>query len=359
MFDRTLPVARSIRLRIVYVLGMALVCVLFPSANARADDKPKPFVEPPSTVSPEAAAYLKSLPGPSARPIAPAPDDLAGWKRLQEKREAEAEPRVAAFVKRYQPTITERKIGGVPVLDIKPRGWKDNGKALVYAHGGAYTTFSARSTLPSALVAAAATGLRVISIDYALAPAAKWPRITDEVLVVFRGLEAEGLPAKMLAFYGDSAGGGLVAGATLKMRDKGLTMPAALVLWSPWSDIGEHGDTFATLKHAEPTYTYEKHLKNAAAAYADPNEHKHPYVSPVYGDYAKGFPPTLIQGGTREIFLSNFVRHYRALDTAGQHAVLDLYEGMPHVFQSRLADAPEGKAALAKMKGFLERHLGR
>ena len=62
---------------------------------------------------------------------------------------------------------------------------------------------------------------------------------------------------------------------------------------------------------------------------------RHPYVSPVYGDYSQGFPPTLIQGGTREIFLSNFVRHYRALDDAGVEVELDLYEGMPHVFQGK------------------------
>lgn len=350
--------ASSIRVIVGISLSMALGWPLFSPAVAPAGEKTKPFVEPPSTVSPEAAKYLKTLLGPSARPLAPAPDDLAGWKRLQHQREIEAEPRVEAFIKRYQPAIAERKIGGVPVLDIKPKGWKDNGKALVYAHGGAYTTFSARSTLPSALVAADATGLRVISIDYTLAPAAKWPTVIDEILAVFQGLAKEGLPAKNLGFHGDSAGGGLVAGATLKMRDKGLSMPAALVLWSPWSDLAEEGDTFSTLKHAEPTYTYEKHLKNAAAAYAEPKDHKHPYVSPVYGDYAKGFPPTLIQGGTREIFLSLFVRHYRAIDSAGQVAVLDLYEGMPHVFQSRLADAPEGKAALAKMKAFLDRHLG-
>jgi monoterpene epsilon-lactone hydrolase len=47
-----------------------------------------------------------------------------------------------------------------------------------------------------------------------------------------------------------------------------------------------------------------------ADAYADPKDQKHPYVSPVYGDYTKGFPPTLIQGGTKEIFLSNFIRQY-------------------------------------------------
>jgi len=65
----------------------------------------------------------------------------------------------------------------------------------------------------------------------------------------------------------------------------------------------------------------------------------------------------LIQGGTREIFLSNFVRLYQALDTAGQRAVLDIYEGMPHVFQVKAPQSPETVTALKKMDTFLMQHL--
>ena len=162
---------------------------------------------------------------------------------------------------------------------------------------------------------------------------------------------------KDIAIYGDSAGGGLAAGSVLKMRDQGMGMPAAVVLWSPWSDITETGDTYVTLKHAEPSYIYENVLKPSANAYADPKDQKHPYVSPVYGDYTKGFPPTLIQGGTKEIFLSNFVRHYQALDAAGQTVKLDLYEGMIHVFMVAIPDSPESKLALSKVDAFLKEHL--
>ena len=110
-------------------------------------------------------------------------------------------------------------------------------------------------------------------------------------------------------------------------------MPAAVVLWSPWSDITETGDAYITLKDTDPTLFYPDSLSNAAAAYAAPADQTHPYVSPVYADYSLGFPPTLIQVGTKEIFLSNAVRHYQALDQAEQEVKLDLYEGMWHVFQ--------------------------
>jgi len=65
----------------------------------------------------------------------------------------------------------------------------------------------------------------------------------------------------------------------------------------------------------------------------------------------------LIQGGTKEVFLSNLVRLYQALDTAGQTVKLDIYEGTPHVFQIRLPQSPESVAAITKMDGLLRKYL--
>jgi acetyl esterase/lipase len=344
-------------MRIAAITALVIL-VLALSAQDRPD-RDKPFVGVADTVSPEARKYLESLTDPATLPAWPAPGDLAGWKRAWEAGEAESAARVRDTLKRYGPTVEKRTIGGIGVLSIKPKGWKDNGKLLVHLHGGAYTMYSARSRLQSSVPAAHATGLRVLSVDYTVAPRGKWPKVTDEVLAVLAGLCKEGRRLKDIALYGESAGGGLAAGSVLKMRDKGLGLPAAIVLWSPWADITNRGDSAVTMRHFDPLYRYEKHLKNAADAYAPARDQKHPYVSPVYGDYSKGFPPTLIQGGTRELFLSHFVRLYRAIDGGGGTAVLDLYDGMPHVFQMRLemADAPETRAALKKMATFLKRHL--
>jgi acetyl esterase/lipase len=125
--------------------------------------------------------------------------------------------------------------------------------------------------------------------------------------------------------------------------------------------VGHHRDGrhLRDLEERRAEYRYDQILKPAADAYADPQDQKHPYVSPVYGDYTRGFPPTLIQGDTKEIFLGNFVRQYRALGTAGQTVKLDLYEGMPHVFRGQLSDAPGSKLALKNMREFLWLHLGK
>ena len=92
-------------------------------------------------------------------------------------------------------------------------------------------------------------------------------------------------------------------------------------------------------------------------AYADPSDQKKPYVSPVYGNFTKGFPPTLIQVGTKEIILSDSVRLYQSLDQAGIPVKLDVYEGMPHVFQTILNNTTESDLAISKTIDFLRGYL--
>lgn len=328
-------------------------------AQSRIDtlrDQPAFYV--PSTISQQWQDALKTWTGPTDETF-PAPDDIDGWRQLQREGDRFIGRMTEPLMAQYQPTIAEHDLGGVQVLDIKPKDWQDDGRVLVYTHGGAYTFNSARSTLSSSVPVAAATGVRVISVNYTLAPHARWDQVTDEVVSVVQALHAEGHEWTTIAMYGDSAGGGLAAGSILKMRDRGIGMPAALFLWSPWADITQTGDTYQTLADADPLLVYPRQLERSAAAYADPADQKNPYVSPVYGDFTKGFPPTLIQVGTKEIFLSNSVRLYRALDQAGIPAVLDVYEGMPHVFQGIMPDSPESRTAFDKANRFVNQYLGR
>ena len=97
---------------------------------------------------------------------------------------------------------------------------------------------------------------------------------------------------------------------------------------------------------ADPILNYALMLSSSAQAYANGLRLDDPRVSPLYADLAKGMPPTLIQEGTRTIFLSTSVRLYRKLDESGQQVVIDMYEGMPHVFQ----DFPIAEACIAIRK---------
>jgi epsilon-lactone hydrolase len=310
----------------------------------------------PETISQGAQKILRNITTQMPEFVTPGANDIEGWKNLNKQISALSTAQSQSLVDSYDSNITSTKLGNVKVLDIKPANWTDNGKILVYVHGGGYTILGANSTLNNSVPMANATGLRVISIDYSLAPSSKWNQITSEVLSVIQALKDQGYSLDNIAMYGDSAGGGLVASSVLKMRDEGIGIPSALVLWSPWTDVSGTGDTYSTLKWADP-FISEIMLKNMGGAYADPTDQKKPYVSPVYGNFTKGFPPTLIQVGTKEIILSDSVRLYQSLDQAGIPVKLDVYEGMPHVFQTILNNTTESDLAISKTIEFLREYL--
>ncbi|WP_372572323.1 alpha/beta hydrolase [Ruegeria jejuensis] len=313
----------------------------------------------PSTISQEAALYLEALSQRPASPPMPSADQVEIWEAVQAQVTAAFFPNYDAAIARFGVAVEEQQINGVPVVSVTPPNWTDNGKVVVYTHGGGYTFMTAKTTLNASASVAAESGLRVVSVDYTLAPQSKWEATTAEVVAVVQGLLDEGYAMDDIAIYGDSAGGALAAGSVLRMRDEGMGMPAAVVLWSPWSDIDTaKGDTYQTLKAHDPLLKIDGMLVPMALAYADKEDFTNPYVSPIYGDYSIEYPPTLIQGGTREAFLSNFVRHYQVLDQAGVDVTLDLYEGMPHVFQYTALDTPESKIALEKTAAFIRANLG-
>jgi monoterpene epsilon-lactone hydrolase len=313
----------------------------------------------PGTVSAEAAQSLEAIyRARKSMPVFERPRSLADWDRKNEQVSAFIAPMHLALARRLCITSSEEVLGGIPVLRIRPKDYHPDGRLLVYLHGGGYVLFSAAAVLAVPALLAAATGAEVISIDYTLAPRGDWRTVTGEVLNVWRALLAANTTAQAMAIVGDSAGGGLAAGSVLRMRDEGLALPAALHLLSPWSDLAEGGDSYETLSAADPSLDAQS-LSWAAAAYADPGDQRHPYVSPVYGDYSRPFPPTLIQVGTREIFLSHAVRQYQAIRAGGHVAILDVYEGMPHVHQGSIPEAPESRTAIARAAEFLDGYLTR
>ena len=337
-------------------VALAAITIAMPGT---AKERPMRY-EVPETVSTEAKLALQqsyALLSQIAQAPQSAPLTDKDWDERNARAEAVIGPIVAANAEALGVTVTDDTIGCVRVLRIRPPGYTPRSRTLLYAHGGGYVLFSARTSMTVPALMAVASGDEVVSIDYTLAPHGNWQTATDEVIAVYRGTLATRQPDQ-IGLLGDSAGGGLVAGAVLKMRDQQLPLPGALYLLSPWSDITSAGDSYSTLAAADPTLSADS-LGWGANAYATPADQKNPYVSPVYGDYSRPFPPTLIQGGTREIFLSHFVRHYQAIRGGGHAAVLDLYEGMPHVFQALAPGVPETSVSMKRAAEFFDAHLAR
>lgn len=342
---------------VVYTSYLFLPLTVF-SQDADNDNNTAKSIYIPQSISNESKDFLKDFSQFASVLVTPSPDNLREWQALNQQITPMFSEMSKPIVDMYQPNVSATELGGIKVFDIKPRDWIDDGRVLVFVHGGGFTSLSANSTLGFTVPVANETGLRVISIDYTLAPTSKWNQTTDEIVSVVQALvKDQGYSMNDIAMYGDSAGGNIVVGSVLKMRDDGMRIPAAIVLWSPWVDLTGKGDSYKTMEGDDPFSSYNATLKNMAGAYAHSSEQENPYASPVYGDYTAGFPPTLLQLGTKEILLSDSVRLYQALEQAGIPAKLDIYEGMPHVFQGYMFNTPEANLAIDKMSNFLNEYL--
>jgi acetyl esterase/lipase len=170
---------------------------------------------------------------------------------------------------------------------------------------------------------------------------------------VYRELLHTYLPENII-ISGGSAGANLAAAITLKIRDLDLPMPAAVVLLTPEVDLTESGDSFVT--NREMDAVLKKAMPEINLLYADGHDLAHPYLSPIFADFSKGFPPTFIQAGTRDLFLSNAVRMHRALRNADIPAELHIWEGMPH---GGFGGATEDMELLLETTRFMEKYWGK
>ncbi|WP_340268649.1 alpha/beta hydrolase fold domain-containing protein [Sphingobium mellinum] len=337
--------------------GMLLGFAVYAAPATACPPNPDLRFRVPESVSRPAAEKLCAFyAAAQARPPMPPLKTLADFDRMNAAIEAQAVPASQQFADAMHVRSVRETIGGVSILRLIPPNARPGRPPLVYIHGGGYIILSALSTqvLPSLLGKAMAR--EVISIDYTLAPRGNVNTISDQVIAVWRALIAAGNDPRAMGMFGDSAGGNMAAAFTLKMRDQGVPLPGALYLLSPGADLTMIGDTVATLGPYDPILRpqdFTTYLK----AYAAETNVRHPYISPLFGDYTKAFPPTLIQAGTRELLLSEAVREYQAIRGGGHEAVLDLYEGMPHVFPAVIPNTPEADMAISTAAAFFEQHL--
>jgi monoterpene epsilon-lactone hydrolase len=229
-------------------------------------------------------------------------------------------------------------------------------KAILYFHGGGFRIGSVASHRDLIAQIALAGGCRVLAINYRLAPEHRFPAALDDALAAHGWMLDQGLKPDNIAFAGDSAGGNLVLAAMLALRERGLPLPIAAALMSPWTDLAATGTSYVSRAEADPIHQRPMILalaKNYLGGQGDPCD---PLVSPLYAEL-RGLPPLLIQVGDRETVLDDSVMLTDLARAAGVDVHLEVWGGMIHVFQMFGAELPEARRAIASIAGFLNQHL--
>ncbi len=306
---------------------------------------PERMVRVPAHASEQARAVL-SQPFPPES-VYPPVDDKQGWKQVIAQREAFLEQMLAGRADGFAHTLTEWREQGALAYDIRPQGWSEaDRRVYLYIHGGALIMGAGENCKTMSLASAKVHCVRMITVDYRMPPDHPYPASLDDCMVFYRALLRDYAPHQIIV-GGGSAGGNLAAALVLRARDEGLPLPAGAILLSPELDLTESGDSHQTNVGLDAMGS----LMQANLLYAGGHDLTDPYISPLFGDMTKGFPPTFLSTGTRDLFLSNTVRMHRKLRSAGIHAELHIKEAAPH---AGLGGGIEDQEIEIEAKGFAD-----
>jgi acetyl esterase/lipase len=349
-------------LRATTLLCAAMGAAGLPAATAQTAappvlELPARSVPVPTTVSPQMA---KIIGAPLRTNWNLLPKTGEEWKPVADAGAAGTIKNVPGMMERLHVKVEKTTIDGVRAFILTPEviAPENRNRLLIHVHGGCYVLNPGEAALPEALFMAGFGHFKVIAVDYRMPPEAYFPAALDDGLTVYKNAIKTTDP-KNIAIFGSSAGGALTLEMVLKAKQDGLPLPGAIAPGTPMSDVTKVGDTFVTNAMLDNVLVSPDGFCDAGTkVYANGHDLKDPLLSPVYGDM-KGFPPTILTSGTRDLLLSNTVRVHRKLRQAGVQAMLQVFEGQSHAHYYRDDTAPETKEAFEEIAGFFDKHLGK
>lgn len=251
--------------------------------------------------------------------------------------------------------VTRIVAGGRDAEWLLPAGAPAD-RVVLYLHGGGYRIGSLHGYRPILSQFAATIGLRLLAIDYRLAPEHPFPAGLDDAVAAYEWLLAEGIDASRVALMGDSAGGGLAAACALAIAARGLPHPAAVVCLSPFADCTLSGDSYRRNAASDPLFDLAA-ARVAVADYLAGAPADDPLASPVFGSY-RDLPPLLVHASASEALADDAVLLAAAVHRSGGTVTCGLWPGLSHVWHAMGPAVPEARDAMAEVAAFLASHLG-
>jgi salicylate hydroxylase len=275
-------------------------------------------------------------------------DHAAGWMGLRRAYER--------FLGEVAPIPAE-----AVVEEVEGRGrWvgriADDAPVVLHVHGGGFMFGSAASSTEFAHRIGRAVGGAVFVPDYRLAPEEPFPAAADDVVAAYRWLLRQHISPHRIVLSGESAGGGLVVSAAVRLVAAGAPLPAGIYAVSPFADLAVTGASVDTNAGQDPVLGRDL-LAEMSAAYLQGHDPADPDASPVYADLA-GCPPLLLHASGCESLTDDTGRLAAAARRGGVDVAVRYFDDTVHAFPL-LGFLPESAEALAELADFVARCLAR
>jgi acetyl esterase len=331
------------------------------------------------------ARSLMKLPRPVIKRLAGAPDVMNGRTLHPEMQlllklqriEGPAVETIPISRARRQIVSTSRVVGGTPPIGAvtdrtiegpggplplrfyTPRGLKGPAPALVFFHGGAWIYGDLDSHDPLCRFLAEEAQVRVVAVDYRLAPEATFPAAFDDSWAAWKWItehaQALGIDAGRIAVGGDSAGGNLAATvAQHAVADDGVK-PAFQLLMFPVTDFSAVSDSRKTF--AEGFFLTRAFLELGEENYLVGDEDRADRrLSPVRHDPTGVAPAYLVTAGFDPL-LDEGKAYADKMSAAGVPVEYVCEDGLIHSFANMVAIGSAAPKATRRIAAALQRGL--
>lgn len=224
--------------------------------------------------------------------------------------------------------------------------------AIVFLHGGGLVAGSIDTHDLVARGLCAASGCRVISVEYRLAPEHPYPAAFEDAAIALDAVihdgALHGVDGDRVALCGESGGGALAVLATHDRASAGKSLPALVHLICPVLDFGE--ESASRRQFAEGYLIDRDTLEADLADYLGAGmERSDPRISPLRLASLAGLPRFIVHTAEYDPLRDEGDAFARRLEEAGVSVVHHTHDGMVHNFHALGAILPQGREMLAAM----------
>jgi monoterpene epsilon-lactone hydrolase len=226
---------------------------------------------------------------------------------------------------------------------------------IMYVHGGGYVSGSCNDHRAFVSKFAKNCGITCLQYEYRLAPENPFPAALDDSVAVYQWLLNNGYKPSHIIIAGESAGGGLTLAMLLAFKDKNISIPAAAVAISPWTDLTCSSESYKTKNKVSvaPLNSWIVFSKY----YVGDHSPNLPLVSPLFGNL-EGLPPIFINSGEDDELFEDGEKFSVKARKAGVNITFRAGKGMVHCYPLLTPYFKEATEALQEICTFINEHIG-